>query len=101
MLSRKVGTAALLNVPASLEKVLKEMKAKGYDLGEAGDNIDGEALVAALKACSVHGGKGQKQGEAGHTHVFHTFVVRPWTTGVQDKTEGCYATSRQMLQALC
>ncbi|CAN0581094.1 unnamed protein product, partial [Ectocarpus sp. 12 AP-2014] len=38
-----VGTAALLNVPASLEKVLKEMKAKGYDLGEAGDNIDGEA----------------------------------------------------------
>ncbi|CAM9637655.1 unnamed protein product [Ectocarpus sp. 12 AP-2014] len=51
-----VGTAALLNVPASLEKVLKEMKAKGYDLGEAGDNIDGEALVAALKACSWGGG---------------------------------------------
>ncbi|CAM9794933.1 unnamed protein product, partial [Ectocarpus sp. 13 AM-2016] len=51
-----VGTAALLNVPASLEKVLKEMKAKGYDLGEAGDKIDGEALVAALKACSWGGG---------------------------------------------
>lgn len=46
----------MLNVPASLEKVLKEMKAKGYDLGEAGDNIDGEALVAALKACSWGGG---------------------------------------------
>lgn len=46
-----MGTAALLNVPASLEKVLKEMKAQGYDLGEAGDNLDGEALVAALKVC--------------------------------------------------
>lgn len=45
----QVGTAALLNVPASLEKVLKEMKAHGYDLGRAGDNLDGEALVAALK----------------------------------------------------
>eukprot|EP00903_Cladosiphon_okamuranus_P008053 g7767.t1 len=47
-----VGTAALLNVPASLEKVLKEMKAQGYDLGNAGGDIDGEALVAALKVIS-------------------------------------------------
>lgn len=44
-----MGTAALLNVPASLERVLKEMKAKGYDLGQAGGDIDGEAIVAALK----------------------------------------------------
>lgn len=48
-LLHQVGTAALLNVPASLEKVLKEMRAQGYDLGEAGSNIDGEAVVAALK----------------------------------------------------
>lgn len=38
-------------MPASLEKVLNEMKAQGYDLGEAGDSLDGEALVAALKVC--------------------------------------------------
>lgn len=28
---------------------MKEMKAQGYDLGDAAGNIDGEALVAALK----------------------------------------------------
>lgn len=47
----KVGTAALLNVPESLEKVLKEIRARGYYLGEesiAGE-VDGEAIVAALK----------------------------------------------------
>ena len=47
-----MGTAALLNVPASLERVLKEMRAKGYDLGEAGGDLDGEAIVAALKVGS-------------------------------------------------
>lgn len=36
-------------MPSSLEKVLKEMKAQGYDLGDAAGNVDGEALVAALK----------------------------------------------------
>lgn len=56
-------------MPASLEKVLKEMKAKGYDLGEAGENIDGEALVAALKACSWGGrGAGQKRGARGQVY---------------------------------
>lgn len=45
----KVGTAALLNVPASLEKVLKALIAQGYDLGERGEDLEGEALVAALK----------------------------------------------------
>ncbi|CAB1111031.1 unnamed protein product [Ectocarpus sp. CCAP 1310/34] len=50
-----VGTAALLNVPASLEKVLKAMKAKGYDLGEAGDNIDGEALVISQDSVVAKG----------------------------------------------
>lgn len=48
-LTSQVGTAALLNVPNSLEKILKEMKAQGYDLGEGSENLDGEALVAALK----------------------------------------------------
>lgn len=51
-----MGTAALLNVPDSLEKVLKEMQAQGYDLGEAGEHLDGEALVAALKARKGSGG---------------------------------------------
>ncbi|CAM9137446.1 unnamed protein product [Ascophyllum nodosum] len=45
-----VGTAALLNVPASLERVLEEIHARGYDLGEAAEELDGEAIVAALKA---------------------------------------------------
>lgn len=62
----QVGTAALLNVPASLEKVLKEMKARGYDLGEAGGGVDGEALVAALKVSS----------RASHGNVRRRWVVR-------------------------
>ncbi|KAG5190772.1 CobN/Magnesium chelatase-domain-containing protein [Tribonema minus] len=44
-----VGTAALLNVPQSLEALLRSMAEQGYDLGPFGDKIDGEALVAALK----------------------------------------------------
>ncbi|CAM9769427.1 unnamed protein product, partial [Hapterophycus canaliculatus] len=56
-----VGTAALLNVPNSLEKILNEMKAQGYDLGEGSENLDGEALVAALKA-SLSGGTGILEG---------------------------------------
>lgn len=52
----KVGTAALLNVPASLEKVLREIHARGYYLGEeaVADKIDGEAIVAALKVKENH-----------------------------------------------
>ena len=44
-----VGTAALLNVPRSLELVLKELQDAGYDLGEAAADLDGEAIVTALK----------------------------------------------------
>lgn len=45
-----MGTAALLNVPASLEKVLRQLQAQGYDLGDAvAEELDGKALVAALK----------------------------------------------------
>ncbi|GBF96914.1 protoporphyrin IX magnesium chelatase [Raphidocelis subcapitata] len=55
------GTAALLNVPKSLETVLNALRRAGYDLGgasseagaraasEAGAPIDGEAIVSALK----------------------------------------------------
>lgn len=45
-----VGTAALLNVPASLEQLLGGLHAEGYDLGGWADDpaASGEALVAAL-----------------------------------------------------
>lgn len=45
------GTAALLNVPASLAKLLEGLEQQGYDLGpnwQAG-KVDGEAVVTALK----------------------------------------------------
>ena len=44
------GTAALLNVPRSLESILKQLHAEGYDLGDvAVDSVDGEAIVSALR----------------------------------------------------
>ena len=43
------GTAALLNVPKSLERLLGALRAEGYDLGPAAEAVDGEALVTALK----------------------------------------------------
>ena len=45
------GTAALLNVPASLAKLLQELHQQGYDLGSGWDSgeLDGEAIVSALK----------------------------------------------------
>lgn len=46
------GTAALLNVPKSLERVLEQLQEQGYDLGEAvagGAKIDGKAIVNALR----------------------------------------------------
>ena len=43
------GTAALLNVPRSLEKTLQGLQAAGYDLGLTSEQIDGEAIIAALK----------------------------------------------------
>ncbi|CAM9541800.1 unnamed protein product [Heterosigma akashiwo] len=44
-----VGTAALMDVPRSLEQVLHALSKEGYDLGSDADKIDGEALIAALK----------------------------------------------------
>jgi len=46
------GTAALLNVPRSLEHMLQQLQEQGYNLGEAvaaGAKIDGEAIVEALR----------------------------------------------------
>ena len=52
------GTAALLNVPRSLEGLLHRMRAEGYDLGPGASTlpehdtrweVDGEALVTGLK----------------------------------------------------
>ncbi|MGG6264792.1 magnesium chelatase subunit H [Leptolyngbya sp. AN10] len=42
-----VGTAALLNVPRSLIKLLQAMKEQGYELGDLPE--DGEALIQAVK----------------------------------------------------
>ena len=46
------GTAALLNVPRSLEHLLKKLDAEGYDVGGVTDvsSIKGEAIVEALSA---------------------------------------------------
>jgi magnesium chelatase subunit H len=48
------GTAALLNVPKSLEALLGQLAAAGYDLGEGfvakSGAVDGETLVNALRA---------------------------------------------------
>lgn len=45
------GTAALLNVPASLSQLLEQLQQQGYDLGPAftPGSVDGEAIVTALK----------------------------------------------------
>lgn len=44
------GTAALLNVPKSLESALEALRAQGYNLGlEKDAKVDGEAIIRALK----------------------------------------------------
>jgi len=49
-----VGTAALLDVPKSLEKLLRRLAAEGYDVGgfELDKDASGESLVAALAVLS-------------------------------------------------
>ena len=44
------GTAALFNVPRSLEALFAQLAADGYDVGADPGGIDGEAVVAALRA---------------------------------------------------
>lgn len=45
------GTAALLNVPASLAQLLVQLQQQGYDLGPGvgAGSVDGEAIISALK----------------------------------------------------
>lgn len=43
------GTAALLQVPKSLESLLAALRSQGYDLGQLSEQVDCEALVTALK----------------------------------------------------
>lgn len=43
------GTAALLNVPKSLEAMLGALREEGYNLGDLSPDVDGEAIVAALR----------------------------------------------------
>lgn len=48
------GTAALLNVPKSLERALEALRAEGFDLGPLGGDVElegkGELIVGALEA---------------------------------------------------
>uniref|UniRef100_A0A0G4IDP0 magnesium chelatase n=1 Tax=Chromera velia CCMP2878 TaxID=1169474 RepID=A0A0G4IDP0_9ALVE len=54
-----LGTAALLNVPASLSKLLEQLREEGYDLGPASRGkaatmpIDGEGIVSALQLMAL------------------------------------------------
>ena len=63
-----VGTAALLDVPRSLENVLRRLHEEGYDVGDFATDPDanGESLVAALGIlCEnpvVNGGASRMQG---------------------------------------
>jgi len=43
------GTAALLNVPESLSRMLSTLKSQGYDVGEFQGDADGEMIVQALR----------------------------------------------------
>ena len=43
------GTAALLNVPRSLEALLHAMREEGYDLGNLSSEVNGEDLIGALR----------------------------------------------------
>jgi len=45
-----IGTAALLNVPKSLESLFKSLQDAGYDTGIDANKIDGESIVAILTA---------------------------------------------------
>eukprot|EP00984_Skeletonema_dohrnii_P037536 scaffold39692_cov150-Skeletonema_dohrnii-CCMP3373.AAC.1 len=49
-----VGTAALLDVPNSLEQLLKRLHEEGYNVGDFATDPDasGQSLVAALAVCS-------------------------------------------------
>ena len=43
------GTAALLNVPSSLDNMLASLRAEGYDLGDEKELPSGESIIKALR----------------------------------------------------
>lgn len=64
-----VGTAALLDVPRSLDQLLRQMEKRGYDIGNYGDDADanGESIIAALSVLSepaVIAGGAERMAEA-------------------------------------
>ncbi|MEO0456846.1 MAG: magnesium chelatase subunit H [Cyanobacteria bacterium P01_A01_bin.114] len=67
------GTAALLNVPASLLKFLQALKAQGYEVGDLPEN--GEAIVEWVKAADewmpgkIDAGRGQRGTGVGALHA--------------------------------
>lgn len=83
------GTAALLNVPRSLEALLKGLAEQGYDLGLARDasGIDGEAIIEALKMQEE--GRAISEGTKGierrYGHVIKYMEVARTVTGAAFK----------------
>ncbi|KAL3147924.1 Magnesium chelatase, variant 2 [Trebouxia sp. C0010 RCD-2024] len=76
------GTAALLNVPASLAQLLEQLQQQGYDLGPAvsAGSVDGEAIVTALKMQeeqrAIYEGKaGVEKRGAGEAEAFGAVAV--------------------------
>ncbi|CAK8985576.1 Magnesium-chelatase subunit H (Mg-protoporphyrin IX chelatase subunit H), partial [Durusdinium trenchii] len=60
------GTAALLNVPKSLYRLLEAMKAEGYDVGDLPE--DPEELVREITAGDQAAETGQGVGDAAERH---------------------------------
>mmetsp|Transcript_2978 Transcript_2978/g.6554 ORF Transcript_2978/g.6554 Transcript_2978/m.6554 type:complete len:1763 (+) Transcript_2978:74-5362(+) len=56
------GTAALLNVPKSLQKLLKAMQAEGYDVGDLPD--DPEEILRMVRDADAAADSGQSYGNA-------------------------------------
>lgn len=57
------GTAALLDVPATLDALLARLRREGYDLGPEAEHARGETLIAALatltaEAATARGARG-------------------------------------------
>jgi magnesium chelatase subunit H len=78
--SGAVGTAALLNVPKSLDALLARLTAEGYDLGAAGAPLpDGETIVAALTA--LEGAPAAARGLAGAHEALAAALAARSSTG--------------------
>ena len=78
-----VGTAALLNVPQSLLRLLQEMKQAGYDVGELPE--DGETLVEWVKAAdeAIPGQQGTRYLDSQSPTTVSTRTLEKWLTYIQ------------------